>query len=792
MFLNYLKTLVRSFRRHPLLSTLNILGLSIGIGSFLVISLYLFQENAYEKGFSANEGIYRIEEEFMSMGTVASTSSNLQFRLGDFPQVEAQTRLSNLGGNTKVIVDEQRFVLERAFTADSNYFKVFNYEFLVGDPETALTGKRKVVLSENTAKRLFGSLDVIGKTITLPDFGPFDVVGIVKPNVLKSHLDFDILLTRIFQEQYKATSWYGIGGYSYVKLNNGVSIDQLNNQLRVLTEKEVYPVIHPSQELPFDEWVASTNKVSFVAKPIRDIYLKSNVQFEIYQNGDRQSRVTLAIIAIFILFVASINFMNLTTAKSSHRTKEIGVRKVLGASRGRLTTYFLAESVLITLVSTLLGAGLSELFIRLVNTYWNGDIVVSLISYPMLLGYLSLFVLGLGLLSGMYPAFFLSSAKMIPLLKGMKLGRVLNLASAKSLRNSLVVLQFAISTTLIIGSIFINNQLAHLRQMDLGFNKDQVLVIKNMPVLKNSKFAFREELLRNSAVKEAGFTHRLPADGTSATTSTMLNSETSFTLDHFYTDEYLDKVLDLEVIEGAWFNPDKQQYDSLVVLNKTAVMALGLDNPIGEIFGEYWTVIGVVDDFYYAGLRDEIAPAMFIYTPQRHRVLAAQLDTKAISIPEVEKIWSSFTTEPFEYYYLDQNYEGQLQQEQQNASAVLVFTILAILISCLGLFGLAAFTADERRHEFGIRKVLGATVRDIIGHFGGGFLRLIIIAFLVSIPLAYYGVDLWLDGFANRVTLKVWPFALAGLLAIVIGLGTICFQSIKTARLNPADTLRNE
>lgn len=792
MFLNYLKTLVRSFRRHPLLSTLNVLGLSIGIGSFLVISLYLFQENSYEKGFADNERIYRIEEEFMSMGTVASTSSNLQFRLGDFPQVEAQTRLSDMGGRTKVIVDEVRFEINRAFSADSNYFKLFNYEFLIGNPETALTGKRKVVLSEKTAKLLFGSLDVMGKTITLLDFGPFDVVGVVKPNVLKSHLDFDILLTRTFQEQYKANGWYGIGGYSYVKLNKGVSIDQLEDQLTVMTEKEVYPVIHPSEKLPFDEWIASPNKVSFVPKPISDIYLKSNIQFEIYQNGDRQSRLTLSIIAIFILFVASINFMNLTTAKSSHRTKEIGVRKVLGASRGRLTTYFLTESLMITLVSTLLGAGLSELFIRLVNTYWNGDIVISLVSYPMLLGYLSLFVLGLGLLSGMYPAFFLSSAKMIPLLKGMKLGRVLNLASAKSLRNSLVVLQFAISTTLIIGSIFINNQLVHLRQMDLGFNKDQVLVIKNMPVLKNSKFAFREELLRNSAVKEAGFTHRLPADGTSATTSTMLDSETSFTLDHFYTDEYLGKVLDLKMIEGEWFNADKQQYDSLVVLNKTAVMALGLANPIGVIFGEYWTVIGVVDDFYYAGLRDEIAPAMFIYTPNRHNVLAAQIDTKAISLLDVEKIWSSFTSEPFEYYYLDQNYEGQLQQEQQNASAVLVFTVLAILISCLGLFGLAAFTADERLHEFGVRKVLGATVKDIIGHFGVGFLKLIVIAFLVSIPIAYYGVDLWLDGFANRASLEVWPFALAGCLAIVIGLGTICFQSIKTARLNPADTLRNE
>lgn len=790
--MRFLKTVLRSYKRSPLLSGLNILGLSIGLGSFLVISLYLFQENSYEKGFEGNDRIYRIEEEFMSMGTVASTSSNLEFRLGDFPQVEAQTRLSNLGGGTRIIVDDLRFDIKHAFATDSNYFKLFDYEFIIGDAQVALNGKRKVVLSEKTALKVFGSMDVMGKTITLPDFGPFEVSGVVKANVLKSHLDFDIVLTSIFPNEYKPTGWYGIGGYSYVKLKEGVTSVQLKGQLDAMTEQEVYPVIHPSKSLPFSEWVVSTNKVSFVAKPIRDIHLKSNVQFEIYQNGDKQSRVTLSIIAIFILFVASINFMNLTTAQSSHRTKEIGVHKVLGASRLRLTTYFLTESVLITLISTLLGAGLSELFVRLINMYWNGDIVVSLITYPALIGYLFLFVLGLGIISGMYPAFFLSSAKMVPLLRGMKLGRVLNLASAKSMRNSLVVLQFAISTTLIIGSIFINNQLTHLREMDLGFNKDQVLVIENMPLLKNSKYAFREELLRNSAVQQASFTHRLPADGRSATTSTMLDPETSFTLSHFMTDEYLDDVLGLNVIDGEWFDPEKQQYDSVVVINNTAALALGLDNPVGEIFGNYWTILGVVEDFYYGGLRDEIQPAMFMYTPERHNTLAVHIDTESISISEIEETWAGFSEEPIEYYYLDQNFEGQIQKEHQNASAVLVFTVLAILISCLGLFGLAAFTADERLHEFGVRKVLGATVHDIVRHFGLGFLKLIIIAFFVSIPLAYYGIDLWLDGFANRTSLAVWPFALAGFLAVLIGLGTICFQSIKTARLNPTDTLRSE
>ncbi|MBO3700665.1 ABC transporter permease [Roseivirga sp. E12] len=793
MIVNYLKTFIRSFRRHPLLSTLNVLGLSIGIGCFLVISLYLFQENTYEKGFSSSENIYRIEEDFMNMGMVATTSSNLEFRLGDFPQVDAHTRVSNLGSGTPVIVEENRYKVGKIFSADSNYFKLFDYEFLVGERATALNGRSKVVLSEKAAITLFGTIDVLGKTITHPDFGPFNVSGVVKKSVFKSHLDFDVLFTSFFPVKYDLYSWYGINAYSYVKLKRNVTAEQLKTQLDELSRAEIYPLMHPTKELSFEEWGKGQNKVVFFAKPLGDIYLESNVLFEIYQNGDKQTRITLLIIAIFILFVASVNFMNLTTAKSSQRTKEIGVRKVLGASRGRLTTYFLTESLFITFLSTVLGAGLSELFIRLINIYWNGDIMVSLLTYPVLLVYLLIFVFCLGIMSGMYPALYLSSAKMIPLLKGLKLGRVLNLASAKTLRNSLVVLQFAISTTLIIGSIFISNQLKHLKELDLGFNKDQVMVIKNMPVLKNSRLAFKDELMRNAGVSQASFTHRLPADGSSANTSIALDAENSITLDHFYADEYFEEVLDLDLITGEWFDPDKQQYDSLIVINKTAAMSLGYDDAIGQVIGGYWTVIGVVDDFYYGGLRDKIGPAMFIYTPEAQKnILAAQIDPKTISPRDVERVWSQFTGEPFEYYYLNENYEGQIQAEQDNASAVLVFTVFAILISCLGLFGLAAFTADQRMHEFGVRKVLGANVSDIVRHFGGGFLKLILLAFVVAVPVAFYGINLWLEGFANRIVLSIWPFIAAGGLAVIIGIGTVCFQSFKTAMVNPATTLRNE
>jgi len=726
----------------------------------------------------------------MGIGEVALTPNNLPYKLGEISLIENHTRVGRLGNQMKVVVDENRYS-QRVLSADSSFFKIFDYRFVQGDPNNVLHNPREAVLSEQTALKLFGRVDVVGEKISFLDFPPHTIVGIVKPSVIKSHIDFDVLLTHE-NSKYETNNWFGIASYSYAKLVSSADQNSFQAQLDSLTKNNIYPVVHSSGELSFSEWLASPNKIRLFPKPIRDIHASSNVQMELGPNGDYQTRVTLTIIGLFILAIASINFMNLTTAKSSHRTKEIGMRKVLGASKKRLTAYFLIESVFITFVSTVIGAALSELFIRVINIYWNGDITVSLMTYPVLLVYLFGFVLALGFISGIYPAFFLSSAKMIPLLKGMKLGRVLNLASARTMRNGLVVLQFAISSTLIIASLFINNQLKHLRAMDLGFNNEQVLVIKNMPVLKSAKQAFRSELMRNPAVKEVGFSHRLPADGSSATTSTLLDPETSFTLDHFYADENFDDVLDLNVLEGEWFNADKQQYDSLVVLNKTAAMSLGYDDPVGKVFGEYWTIIGVVEDFYYGGLRQEIGPAMFIHDKGRFNLLSAQIDTKLISIEQIEQIWSGFTNEPLEYYYLDQNFEAQIQSEKDNANAVLVFTVLAIFISCLGLFGLAAFKAEERLHEFGVRKVLGAKVSDIIKHFGGGFLRLIVFAFIVAIPIAYYGVNLWLNGYANRISMGLLPFAIAGILAIIIGLGTIFYQSIKTARLNPVDTLRSE
>jgi putative ABC transport system permease protein len=560
-----------------------------------------------------------------------------------------------------------------------------------------------------------------------------------------------------------------------------------------LIEKHAFPIVYQDKEdIAFEDWLQGDNKVRFYAKPIADIHLNSNLRFELDTNGDRQTMMILAIIGTFILIIAAINFMNLTTARASQRTKEIGVRKVLGSRKSSLVYQFLSESILITLLAAIIGAGLSELFLYLINQELGAVIGVSILSYPILMLYVLVGVLVLGVISGLYPAFYLSSVKMIPLLKGMQLSRVLNMNFAKLMRNGLVVLQFTLSTTLIIAAIFIYGQLKHLREMDLGFAKDQVFVIQNASTLKDNRKAFRNELLRLPMIQEAGYSFRLPADGSSNVTSTMLDKETSFSFEGFQIDENFQKAMGIELLEGKWFDTNSIYGDSLVVLNESAVKALGLKDPIGKSFDNYRVVIGVVKDFNYGNLRDEISPAMFWKSTEHQNKLAILVSPGNNPIQSITEVWSSFTNEKLELYPLDQNFANQLNTEKQTADAVLIFTVLAIIISSLGLIGLAAFTADQRLQEFGIRKVLGATVADIIKLFSFDFVKLIILAFIISIPIAIWGVSAWLQGFADRISLSAGAFVLAGIMAIGIAIITILFQSIKTGRLNPVDTLRNE
>jgi len=796
MINHYLKSSLRLAFKKPLLPTLNLLGLSLGIGCFLVISLYLYQEHSYEKAFTDYERIYRVEENFLSMGQLAWTSGNMPYQLAEIPFVENQTRVGSFSGEFKLKIDDKSFALNTVLRADSSFLKMFDYELLYGNPETALDGPNKVLLSEESAFKLYGRADVVGETFRHLDFGVFEVSGVVKKNELKSHLDFDALAYAPWSK-YSTGSWFGIGGYSYVKLKPGTNIDNLNDALDQMTERVVYPVIYAEglksdDPLSYRQWSESANKVTFYAKPIRDVYLNSHLQFELGPNGDRQTRLTLSIVGIFILIVASINFMNLTTARSSLRVKEIGVKKVLGAKRTGLIQQILMESLLFTLVAALIGAASSELFLWLVNQRLGDVIGISVFTLPEFITWLVIGLMLLGFIAGLYPAFYLSKAKMVPLLKGKAIGSVLNMKSAGGVRNSLVVLQFVISSSLIASSIVVYQQLNHLREMNLGFAKDQVVVVKNAYELRDNKQAFKNELLKMPGVNAASYTARVPVDGSNSTLSTLLDSETTLTFAQFYSDEDLQGALGLELLEGEWYNPEKQHYDSLVLINEAAAKAIGLEDPINKVFGNYYRIQGVVKDFFWGNLREEVGPAILFIAEKTPNKLAVNINTASAGLSDIERLWEQFSGEAIELEFLDQSFQNQILKEKQGIDAVLAFTILAIVIACLGLFGLAVFHADQRKHEFGIRRVLGASLNNLAGLFSLQFIKLIVIAFLISIPLATYGLELWLNGFANRVEVGAGVFVFAAGITLLIALLTLLFQSIKVALTNPVETLRNE
>ena len=791
MILHYLKITLRSLKKRPLLSGLNVFGLSVGLACFLVIMLYLFQEENYEKGIADYERVYRLEGHYLGMGRIAWTPANLSHKLEEVPEIEHHTLLQR-HYSKEVKVDEVKHRLAGAFTADDGFFKVFDMDFLIGDKSVALDGPDKAVLTESAAMRLFQRTDVMGETIAWNDTTELIVTGVLKQDILKTHMTFDLIRSMGEPEAYSAPSWWNTGMYTYAKTYKQEPVAQLNTRLDSIASRYAFPVLYPQQDIGFEEWITTDNIVRFFAKPIRDIYLESDLQFELSANGDRQTRVTLRVIALFILTIAAINFMNLTTAKSSQRTKEIGVRKVLGTLKQHLVSQFLLESIFITLVATVIGAGLSELFIVLINDAYGEMISVSLLNYPILLVYVMIGVVLLGVLAGMYPAFYLSSVKMVPLLKGMRLGSVLNLGAAKLLRNGLVVVQFTISSTLIIASLFIYQQLKFLKDIDVGFDQDQVMIINNSGKLGANRNAFREEALKLPGIEQGSYGFRLPADGASSSLSVMLNKEESVLFEQFQVDPYYHETLGLTLKEGEWLSDQGAGLDSLVVLNEAAIKALQIEEPIGKVFGNYWRIVGVVEDFYYGDFKQEIQPVAFVHMPEHFRQLALRVEAGTNPKARVEALWSSFSDEPFDAHYLDHNYEQILSKEQQSADAVLIFTTLAIFISCLGLFGLSAFTADQRLHEFGIRKVLGAGVGDIVRIFSFDFVRLILLAFVIAVPLSIYGMNLWLQEFVQQISLSVWVFFVACIAALGVAFGTILFQSLKAGRLNPVDTIRNE
>jgi len=805
MIKNYLTIALRTLKKYKGYAAINIFGLAIGLASAILIMLYVQDELSYDQHHENLEQIYRIT----SHGRFQSDDMNYAVTgnpVGpamkmEFPGVKEYVRLQSLD-RSEFRIGDQKFIEKEVLFADSSIFDVFTIPLIKGNKETALASPDKVVLTETTAERYFGYEDPIGKTITWSNRDKkLEVSGVVKDCPETSHFQYDMLVSYISSRQSNHSLWLSHAVHTYLFLQDGLSPEKLKSQFPDLLKKYIGPEVERFFGSSLEEFRKSGNSWGYKLQPLEDIYLHSDLDMEIGETGNMKDVYFFSIIAIFLIFIAVINFMNLSTAKSANRAKEVGVRKVTGSLRKQLISQFLMEAFVITIIALLVATVFVELSLPLFNNFTNKNLAIQYFQEP---GFF-LFLLGLGvfvgLLAGSYPAFYLSAYKPITVLKG-KLGTG---AKNSRLRSILVTFQFIITIVLFISTFIVNRQMQYIKNKDLGFQKDHVMLINQVNALGDNKDAFMQELLKNPQVETASYSRGVPGEIKESTAfyPEGVSSKESMMVNITATDSYFDETYNIEMDEGQFFS-DKYSSDSMgVVINEAAQKKLGYESPLGKRLylvqgdGEdiELRVLGVMKNFNYESLHHIIEPLVLYFLDGRFSRMSVKISPENVdeTIDFIKSRWGEFVqANPFNYSFLEKDWDAKYQKEQRVGVVFKSFSIIAILIACLGLLGLASFMAEQRMKEIGVRKVFGASVASIIRLLSREIVVLIIISTLVSWPIAYYFMNNWLNDFAFRVDLNLLVFIVSSLIAFLVAFFIVGYRAYKTATTNPAYSLRDE
>jgi putative ABC transport system permease protein len=806
MLKNYIKTALRNIRKQKGYSLINILGLSIGMASCLLILLYVQDELSYDRYHVNADQIYRVAGSYRMGGRSFETATVgapvAKVLVDDYPEVEDAVRFRDKGSFV-IRYGDNSYKERHIVYADSSFLRMFNIPLIKGNPGTALADPNMLILSKKTAEKYFGSEDPIGKILKLDDKYDYKVTGIFERIPSNTHFHFDILLSMGSLKESKELIWLNNNFNTYILLTEGVNPRSLEMKFPEMLKKYMGPQIKLLTGKSWDEIDTSEISAEFYLQPLTDIHLHSDLLAELEPNSDVKYVYIFSIIAIFVLLIASINFMNLSTARSAGRSKEVGIRKVLGSHRKQLIKQFLTESTLLSLVSM----GFALLFIKLALPAFNSLSGKELTPADMTKGVVvtAVFAITLltGFLAGSYPAFFISSFRPANVLKGkLKTG-----IKTGPLRSGLVIFQFAASVILIIGTFVVYNQLSYIQNKKLGFDKEQVLILSNTYLLGNQAKSFKDEVLSSPLFLNGTISGCLPTP--SERNSTTVFPEGNFNDEHTTSIQVWDvdhdyiQTLGMEIVEGRDFSREFATDTEAAIINEAAVKQFGWDRAVGKRLSRFTsqqgnsithTVIGVVKDFHFESLRTNIGP-LLMYLDDNTGLIAFRLNTANISgaINLLEKKWGAFLpNQPFEYFFMDDEFDSMYHAEQRIGKIFSVFAGLAIFIGCLGLFGLSAFTAEQRTKEIGIRKVLGATVPTIIRLLLREFVILIGIANLVAWPVAYLVMNRWLKDFAYKMAPSLWIFLLAGIGTLIIAIMTVGFQAVKAAVSDPANSLRYE
>lgn len=805
---NYFTIAWRAFLKSKGYSFINIAGLAVGLAACLLIGLYVKHELSYDRFHEKVSRIYRVNMELrFGDNHLDIAQANPLFgetAKNEIQEVEQWARL-RWYGSFLVRKGTENIREGNVAWADSTLFDVFTMPMISGDPKTALTEPNSIVITESVARRYFDRTDVVGETLTIDNTKSRKITGVIKDLPSNSHFQFTSFIPLLEDQNAQDGTWAGSQNWNtYLVLKEGTNAEDVVPLLNKMVDRHLGPQLEAIIGKTIDQFNSEGNyfKVSLTALP--DIHLHSSRIGELYGAGNIQYIYIFSAIAACILFIAIINFMNLATARSANRAREVGMRKVMGSMKSALVGQFITESVLTCVLAMLLALGITVAVFPFFNELAGKSLDPFVLLTPQIIVALVIVTVVVGVLSGSYPAFYLSAFRPVSVLKGAHTSG----GKRSTFRNILVVFQFSASVFLIVGTLVVFRQLQFIQQKDVGYNREQLLIINNTDKLKNRIEAFKGSLLMIPGVEKATATGFLPTSYYRSSdtffTSPSLDVKDAISLQKWWVDDDYLETMGMQLLDGRNFSRDIAADTTAVILNESAAKFLGNsdilekklyrieDEETGELI--VYRVIGVVKDFNFSSLREPVKPLALVYHPD-DGAITVRLQGSDIpnTVSAIEGEWKSLGTGlPFEYSFMDADFDQLYKGERQSGKLMTYFALLSIMISCLGLFGLATFMAEQRTKEIGIRKVMGASVPGITALLSKDFLKLVLIAVAIAIPVAWYFTDEWLQDFAYHVSLEWWIFAAASVMALVIALLTVSFQAIKAAVQNPVKSLRSE
>lgn len=803
MLKHFFKSTIRNLIRNKFYSAVNIIGLTIGITACILITLYVQLELSYDKFHEKSDRICRVNLAHSANGEshyLAKSSAPLaRVMQEEIPEVEEAVRVTSYW--EPIMQYKERVFNETKWCfADDNFFDVFSCSFIYGDPKTALVEPYTLVLTETTAKRYFGDENPIGKVLTRKYNFDWTITGVIKDFPRNSHLKPDFLASIKSRPYNNGTNWTNNILYTYVLLRQEALMPDVNVKLVGLVAKHVGPYMKQNRGESLEELIAKGNRYNYYIQPLTDIHLGKEVLLGPEPLGNRSFLIIFSIIAVFILAIACINYMNMSTARSANRSREVGLKKSLGADRKNLVLQFLSESVLVTLVALVLALVLTKVLLPSFNNLVGNQLTLDYTNYvtiPVLL----FFVIVIGVVAGAYPAFFLASFKPIKIIKGIHT----SWGSHGKLRSALVVFQLVVTIVLFSGTFFISKQLNFLQNKQLGFNKENLLIIRNVAYLWTQKPSFISELHTKPGILQVSNSTNIP--GRSKWNSTFFHELASDAklMNQLWTDVDFLKAYEIELLEGRFFEKENPANSKSIVISESALKDLKIEDPIGKQLYKIrksdettFTIIGVIKDFHLHSLHQKITPLVLFNNNDLLKSRGDFLSVRILgdiqkSLKGIEETWNKYAAgQPFDYAFFDEDFGRLYAAEEKARKVVLIFSVLAIFIACLGLLALAAFVAEQRNKEIGVRKVNGARVGQILFALNQNFMKWVVIAFVFAVPVSWYILNKWLENFAYKTDLSWWVFALCGLAALVVTILTVSWISWRAATRNPVEALRYE